>query len=66
MNITNNKSNIPLINYNSSSRTGYSGKSSLKLLNISNNASQNKSVSKNNLIKDDKDNNLKLLDYLFL
>ena len=59
MNITNNKSNIPLINYNSSSRTGYSGKSSLKLLNISNNASQNKSVSKNNLIKDDKDNNLK-------
>ena len=59
MNISNNKSNIPLINYNSSSRTGFSGKSSLKLLNISNNASQNKSVSKNNLIKDDKDNSMK-------
>ena len=59
MNITNNKSSVPLINYNSSSRTGFSGKSSLKLLNISNNASQNKSVSKNNLIKEDKENSTK-------
>ena len=59
MNITNNKSNIPLINNYSTNRSSLSSKSSLKLLNVSNNASQNKSVSKNNLIKEDKDNSMK-------
>ncbi len=59
INITNNKTNIPLINNYSTNRSSLSSKSSLKLLNVSNNASQNKSVSKNNLIKEDKENSMK-------
>ena len=59
-NITSTKSNIQLIN--STNRTGYSSKSSLKLLNASvNNNSQNKSISKNNLMKAEHDTKFRFI-----
>ena len=57
-NLSMSKSNVNLIN--STNRSGISNKSSLKLLNeeSKNNLSQNKSVSKNKLIKNEKENDI--------